>query len=155
MVSLSSSSWWWYLVHQHPQCTPLPHPPTHSASHHIIALAIPRCPREDPSRIPSKLTRRSRLTFNFPWNVLTSPLSLAKIRYQTLREFAPEAETGIRPFFLAFGLRRPHLPFYFPEQVCGSFWLWEWFSFLWGLGKWFWWFSSVFGPLPRDPRWWP
>jgi len=35
---------------------------------------------------------------------------------KTLREFAPEAELGIQPFFLAFGLRRPHLPFYFPEQ---------------------------------------
>jgi len=35
---------------------------------------------------------------------------------KTLREFAPEAELGIQPFFLAFGLRRPHLPFYFPEE---------------------------------------
>jgi len=35
---------------------------------------------------------------------------------KTLREFAPEALMGAQPFFLAFGLRRPHLPFYFPEQ---------------------------------------
>ena len=37
--------------------------------------------------------------------------------HQTLREFAPEAELGIQPFFLAFGLRWPHLPFFFPEKV--------------------------------------
>ena len=38
------------------------------------------------------------------------------ISLQTLRELAPEALLGEQPFFLALGLRRPHLPFYFPEQ---------------------------------------
>ena len=33
-----------------------------------------------------------------------------------MRELAPEALLGIQPFFLALGLRRPHLPFYFPEE---------------------------------------
>ena len=42
--------------------------------------------------------------------------SLSPPLHQTLREFAPEAQLGIQPFFLAFGLRRPHLPFYFPEE---------------------------------------
>ena len=33
-----------------------------------------------------------------------------------LRELAPDAKLGIRPFFLAFGTQRPHLPFCFPED---------------------------------------
>ena len=33
-----------------------------------------------------------------------------------MRELAPEALLGIQPFFLALGLRRPHLPFCFPEE---------------------------------------
>ena len=49
------------------------------------------------------------------------------------------------PFFLAFGLRRPHLPFYFPEEVWKSLWWLSWYFF----------FLSVFGPLSRDIGWWP
>jgi len=35
---------------------------------------------------------------------------------ETMREMAPDSLLGIQPFLIAFGLRRPHLPFYFPEE---------------------------------------
>ena len=35
---------------------------------------------------------------------------------QKLQELAPEALPGIQPFFLAFGLHKPHMPWDFPEK---------------------------------------
>ena len=35
----------------------------------------------------------------------------------TLRRVAPQALSGEKPFFIAIGLRRPHLPFVFPESM--------------------------------------
>jgi len=33
-----------------------------------------------------------------------------------LREFAPDALLGVQPFFLAFGVHKPHMPWDFPEE---------------------------------------
>ena len=35
---------------------------------------------------------------------------------QLLRELAPDALLGVKPFFLAFGLHKPHMPWDFPEE---------------------------------------
>ena len=35
---------------------------------------------------------------------------------QKLKERAQDTSNGSRPFFLAFGAKKPHLPFYFPEE---------------------------------------
>ena len=35
---------------------------------------------------------------------------------EKLREVAPAAKNKTRPFFLAFGTTKPHMPFYFPEE---------------------------------------
>ena len=40
----------------------------------------------------------------------------ADIVINKLREIAPDALTGEQPFFLGWGLWRPHLPFLYPEE---------------------------------------
>ena len=40
---------------------------------------------------------------------------------KTLREMAPDSLLGVQPFLVAFGLRRPHLPFYFPEEFLDAY----------------------------------
>ena len=40
----------------------------------------------------------------------------ANLVIDKLREIAPEAIIGVQPFFLGWGLHRPHLPFIYPER---------------------------------------
>jgi len=35
---------------------------------------------------------------------------------EKLRELAPKAKSGEQPFFIAMGMKKPHLPWYFPER---------------------------------------
>ena len=41
--------------------------------------------------------------------------SEAEYMIKKLREIAPNARLGLQPFFLAYGVHKPHLPFIFPE----------------------------------------
>jgi len=41
---------------------------------------------------------------------------LTEVALEKLAELAPEALLGVQPFFMGLGYRRPHLPFYFPEE---------------------------------------
>ena len=62
---------------------------------------------------------------NFSWRAVPAmerkslPLpdeQVAKHAIQTLRQVAPAAKNGTRPFFVAVGFHKPHLPFVFPEE---------------------------------------
>ena len=64
-------------------------------------------------------------THNLSWQALgpnqfnNQPLQdtlEAEYIIQKLREVAPNAKLGLQPFFLAFGVHKPHLPFLFPRE---------------------------------------
>jgi iduronate 2-sulfatase len=41
---------------------------------------------------------------------------VADLAVSTLRKLAPKAKSGEKPFFLAVGFQKPHLPFVFPKS---------------------------------------
>lgn len=63
---------------------------------------------------------------NLSWEAVSDDLlvdkplideQIAQHAVNTLRKVAPDAKSGTRPFFVAVGFRKPHLPFVFPKSL--------------------------------------